>query len=42
MAQIKTRGYAEKCRHQGEPVHLVAVEFSSRGRNVKTFAVERA
>ena len=42
MAQLKARGYAEKYRHLGEPIHLVAVEFSSRERNVKTFAVERA
>ena len=42
MAQLKARGYAEKYRHLGEPIHLVAVEFSSRERNVKTFAAERA
>ena len=41
MAQLKSRGYAEKYRHLGEPIHLVAVEFSRRERNVKTFAVER-
>ena len=41
MAQLKTRGYAEKYRGRGEPIHLVAVEFSRENRNVVGFEVER-
>ena len=29
MVQLKERGYADKYRHLSEPVHLVAVEFST-------------
>ena len=42
MAQLKTRRYADKYRCLGEPIHLVAVEFSRETRNVVAFAVERA
>ena len=42
MAQLKARGYADKYRGVGEPIHLVAVEFSRETRNVTTFGVERA
>ena len=42
LAQLKERGYAEKYRHLGEPIHLVGVEFSSQDRNVVAFEVERA
>ena len=41
MAQLKARGYAEKYRHLGEPIHLVAVEFSRETRNIVAFEVER-
>ena len=41
MAQLKSRGYAEKYRGRGEPIHLVAVEFSRETRNVVAFEVER-
>ena len=41
MAQLKARGYAEKYRVRGEPIHLVAVEFSRDMRNVVAFEVER-
>ena len=41
MAQLKARGYAEKYRGRGEPIHLVAVEFSRETRNVTAFEVER-
>ena len=34
MAQLKQRGYADKYRHLGEPVHLVTVEFSSEKREI--------
>ena len=40
MAQLKARGYAEKYRGAGEPVHLVGVEFSRDTRNVVAFEVE--
>ena len=41
MAQLKARGYAEKYRGSGEPIHLVGVEFSRDTRNVVGFEVER-
>ena len=40
MAQLKTRRYADKYRDAGEPIHLVAVEFSRDARNVTAFEVE--
>ena len=42
MAQLKQRGYADKYRDLGEPVHLVAVEFSAATRNVVGFEAEPA
>ena len=42
MAQLKQRGYADRYRHLGEPVHLVAVEFSAATRNVVGFEAEPA
>ena len=39
MAQLKERRYAEKYRGAGEPIHLVAVEFS-RDSRVVAFEVE--
>ena len=42
LAQIKARGYADKYRQPGRPVHLVGVEFSREARNIATFEVERA
>ena len=42
MAQLRERGYADKYRHLGEPVHLVAVEFSAETRNVAGFKAELA
>ena len=41
MAQLKERGYADKYRGRGEPIHLVAVEFSRQSRNIVAFEVER-
>ena len=41
MAQLKERGYAEKYRHLGRPIHLVALEFSREARNLVAFEVER-
>ena len=37
LAQLKAKGYADKYRHLGLPVHLVGVEFSMKQRNVAGF-----
>ena len=42
LEQLRTKGYAEKYRALGEPVHLVGVEFSSASRNVVAFDHELA
>ena len=42
LAQIKEKGYADKYRHLGRPVHLIGVEFSREDRNITTFEVARA
>ena len=42
LAQLRERGYADKYRASGEPIHLVRVEFSKETRNVTAFEVERA
>ena len=42
MAQLKERGYADKYRASEQPIHLIAVEFSSETRNLAAFEVERA
>ena len=42
LAQLKTRGYADKYRALGAPIHLVAVEFSNASRNVVAFEHETA
>ena len=42
MTQLKGRGYADKYRDLGEPVHLVAVEFSAETRNVAGFKADLA
>ena len=41
MEQLKARGYADKYRYRGEPIWLVAVEFSKETRNLAAFEVER-
>ena len=41
MAQLKSKGYADKHRGRGLAVHLVAVEFSRETRNLASFGVER-
>ena len=41
MAQLKGRRYADKYRARGEPIHLIAVEFSRKARNLAAFEVER-
>ena len=42
MAQLRSRGYADKYRHLGRPIHLVAVEFSRDTRNVVAFETAQA
>ena len=42
LAQLAEKGYADKYRSLGRPIHLVGVEFSREERNVAAFAVERA
>ena len=42
LEQLRTKGYADKYRALGEPVHLVGVEFSSASRNVVAFDHEIA
>ena len=37
MAQLKAKGYADKYRHLGQPIHLVAVEFDRATRNLAAF-----
>ena len=41
MAQLKERRYADKYRALGQPIYLIAVEFSKDTRNIAAFAVER-
>jgi hypothetical protein len=40
LAQIHSRGYADKYCDRGEPVHLIGVEFSRTDRNIVGFEVE--
>ena len=42
MAQLKLKRYADKYRGLGQPIYLVAVEFSKDARNLTAFEVERA
>ena len=42
LAQLKEKGYADKYRRLGEPIHLIGVEFSRTDRNIAAFTVERA
>ena len=42
IAQLKAKGYADKYRDRGEPIHLIGVEFSKESRNLATFDVEQA
>ena len=39
LAQLRERGYADKYRGRGEPIHLIGVEFSRKTRNVTAFEV---
>ena len=40
LQQIKTKGYADKYRAAGQPIHLIGVEFSRDQRAVVGFEVE--
>ncbi|ACB34595.1 protein of unknown function DUF1703 [Leptothrix cholodnii SP-6] len=40
LRQIRERGYADKYRSRGEPIHLIGVEFSKADRNIVGFEVE--
>ena len=40
LQQIRDRGYADKYRAEGVPIHLIGVEFSRERRAVVGFAVE--
>ena len=40
LQQIKERGYADKYRAEGLPIHLIGVEFSREQRSVVGFEVE--
>ncbi len=42
LAQLRERGYAEKYRRLGRPIHLVGIEFSRETRNVAAFDAEPA
>jgi len=39
LQQIKDKGYAEKYRALGQPIHLIGVDFSHASRNVVGFEV---
>jgi hypothetical protein len=40
LEQIKDKGYADKYRASGKPIHLVGVEFSSEQRQIVAFDVD--
>ena len=42
IAQLRERGYADKYRHLGVPIHLIGIEFSRAERNLAAFDVEAA
>ena len=42
LAQLQERGYAEKYRSLGEPIHLLGVEFSRETRTIAAFEVAHA
>ena len=37
LEQLRARGYADKYRARGDPIHLVGVEFSAKARNLVAF-----
>ncbi|MEI8171520.1 MAG: ATP-binding protein [Rhodoferax sp.] len=40
LQKIKDKGYADKYRARGEPIHLIGVEFSKASRNIVGFEFE--
>ena len=42
MAQLRQKRYADKYRDRGEPIHLIAIEFSRETRNLVGFETARA
>ena len=42
LPQLIERGYAEKHRAAGVPVHLIGVEFSEESRNITAFEIAEA
>ncbi len=40
MAQLRQKGYADKYRHLGQPIHLIGVELDRDARNVASWEVE--
>ena len=40
-AQLRSRGYADKYRDLGQPIHLVAAEFSRNARDLADFEAVR-
>ena len=40
LRQIKDRGYADKYRAMGQPIHLIGIEFSREQRALVGFEVE--
>ena len=40
LAQIRQRGYVDKYRGLGWPIHLIGVEFGREERNAVAFSVE--
>ena len=42
MAQLRGKGYADRYRGTGQPIHLIAVEFSRQARNLTAFEVADA
>ena len=42
LAQLRERGYADKYRASGEPIHLIGVEFSEESRNIAVFETAAA
>ncbi|WP_295427127.1 ATP-binding protein [uncultured Thiodictyon sp.] len=40
LQQIKERGYADKYRAAGQPIHLIGIEFSRESRTLVGFEVE--
>ncbi|MCY4227463.1 MAG: PD-(D/E)XK nuclease domain-containing protein [Gammaproteobacteria bacterium] len=42
MAQIREKGYAEKYRDRGEPIHLIGMAFGRKKRNLCWTFVSRS